>query len=174
MHAIREVRGIPIGRVSTPRPRGARRASTETGSAREHELDLDDPRARGLPQRDDASGAHLSTRSNSIAVADPSEVMAIAARARTRVDARIFAGVSRGRTGARRRSSGSLLIAAKNSSIGRQSVAYLARRVRDAGAFSWQNRSNVPPPATRPARGAVHPRWHVVRRVGREPGFAPG
>ena len=52
---------------------------------------LDDSRARGLPQRDDASGAHLSTRSNSIAVADPSSATAITARARKRVDARIFA-----------------------------------------------------------------------------------
>jgi len=54
------------------------------------------------PVRVRRGGSHLSTRSNSIALADARSATAIAARARKRVDARIISGVSAGVPGARR------------------------------------------------------------------------
>ena len=177
MNARREVRDGSVGSSSTPRPRGTRRAATETGSARDDE---------GKSRR--SAGTRPASATRRVGRAPVHEIKLHRGRrseqrhgdrregeeTRRRVHLR---GVSPGRAGARRRSGGSRHRSQSNSfqtgaTRGRPTAKTRHSRVEDAGAFSWQ--FQCPPPTPPAPLVAVRPRRHVVRRVGREPGVAPG
>jgi hypothetical protein len=175
MNARREVRDVSVGSASTPRPRGTRRAATETGSARDDE---------GKSRR--SAGTRPASATRRVGRAPVHEIKLHRGRRseqrhgdrregeETRRRAHLR-GVSPGRAGARRRSGRSRHRSQFDSfqtgaTRGRPRLAQ--SRVEDAGAFSWQ--FQCPPPTPPAPLVAVRPRRHVVRRVGREPGVAPG